>query len=85
MTEITTLATPPAIIALVELAKALGLQGRGATALAVALGVALAVADHIFAGSATYSAITQGLILGLGAAGLWDAAGRVQPQAKAQQ
>lgn len=77
MPEITTLATPLAVLALVELAKSLGLNGRAATALAVALGVVLAVTDHILAGSALYGSVVQGLILGLGAAGLWDAAGRV--------
>lgn len=77
MTEITTLATPLAILALVELAKSLGVGGKAATALAVGLGVILAVADHLLAGSAIYGAVTQGLILGLGAAGLWDTAGRV--------
>lgn len=77
MTDITTLATPLAVLALVELAKALGIGGKAATALAVILGVALAVADHALAGSALYGAATQGLILGLSAAGLWDTAGRI--------
>ncbi|MDO5091840.1 MAG: hypothetical protein Q4D79_00200 [Propionibacteriaceae bacterium] len=77
MPEITALASPLAILALVELAKSLGLSGRAATALAVTLGVVLAVTDHLLAGSAIYGAVTQGLVLGLGAAGLWDAAGRV--------
>lgn len=80
MPEVTTLATPLAVLALVELAKSLGLSGRAATALAVALGVILAVTDHLLAGSAAYGAVTQGLILGLSAAGLWDAAGRVGKQ-----
>ena len=80
MPEITTLATPLAVLALVELAKSLGLSGKAATALAVALGVILAVTDHLLSGSAAYGAVVQGLILGLSAAGLWDAAGRVGKQ-----
>ena len=80
MPEITTLATPLAVLALVELAKSLGIGGKAATALAVALGVILAVTDHLLAGSAAYGAVAQGLILGLSAAGLWDAAGRVGKQ-----
>lgn len=70
----TTLATAPAILALVTLAKDLGLPTRLAAPLAVALGVILAAADHALAGSGAYAAAADGLLLGLGAAGLYDAA-----------
>lgn len=70
----TTLATAPAVLALVTLAKDLGLTTRLAAPLAVLLGVALAVADHTMTGSGTYAAVADGLLLGLGAAGLYDAA-----------
>lgn len=70
----TTLATAPAVLALVTLAKDAGLPKRGAAPLAVLLGVALAVADHALAGSGIYAAGASGLLLGLGAAGLYDAA-----------
>lgn len=70
----TTLATAPAVLALVTLAKDLGLAAPLAAPLAVVLGVALAVVDHCFAGSGVYGAVADGLLLGLGAAGLYDAA-----------
>lgn len=70
----TTLATAPAVLALVTLAKDLGLPTRLAAPLAVALGVILAAADHALAGSGAYAAAADGLLLGLGAAGLYDAA-----------
>lgn len=72
METITVLASIPAILALVNLAKRVGLKGSAAVVLAVALGVALTVADYFFAGAGAYQAVTEGLILGLGAAGLYD-------------
>uniref|UniRef100_A0AAU8B4C7 Holin n=1 Tax=Dulem virus 32 TaxID=3145750 RepID=A0AAU8B4C7_9CAUD len=75
---ITTLATPVAVLALVELAKRLGLPTKAAAPLAVLLGVGLAIADFAWHGQAWYGAAVQGLILGLTAAGLWDIAGRAK-------
>ena len=69
-----TLATAPAVLALVTLAKDAGLPKRGAAPLAVLLGVALAVADHALGSSGAYAAVADGLLLGLGAAGVYDAA-----------
>lgn len=66
----TTLATAPAVLALVTLAKDLGLPKRLAAPLAVILGVILAAADHALAGTGAYAAAADGLLLGLGAAGL---------------
>ena len=74
MDTVTTLATAPAILALVGLAKDLGLPTRYAALLSVVLGVGLAAADHALAGSGAYSAVASGLVLGLGATGLYDAA-----------
>lgn len=71
---IVALATLPAIVALVNLAKRLGLDGKAALVLAVVLGVGLSVADYSFAGQGWYAAATSGLILGLGASGLYDLA-----------
>ena len=54
-----------------------GLESRGfilAAPLAVVLGVILASADHALAGTGAYAAVADGLLLGLGAAGLYDAA-----------
>lgn len=79
MEIITTLATVPAIIALVTMAKDLGLPARLSPLLAVVLGVALAVFDGI--ATATYidgqgyaQLVATGVVLGLGAAGLYDGA-----------
>lgn len=72
METLTMLATAPAIIALVNLAKSLGLSGKLALVLAVVLGVALSVADYALAGSGAYAAASSGLLLGLAAAGLYD-------------
>lgn len=70
----TVLATAPAVLALVTLARDLGLPKRLAAPLAVVLGVILASADHALAGTGAYAAVADGLLLGLGAAGLYDAA-----------
>jgi len=81
-TTVTALATAPAVLALVTLAKDLGLPTRLAALTAVVLGVGLSVADHALAGSGAYSAAASGLILGLGAAGLYDTARLVAPAAE---
>ena len=72
MDTITLLATPVAILALTNLAKDFGIEGRWAALLAVALGVVLSVSDGLFAAYPLYGMITAGLTLGLGAAGLYD-------------
>ena len=81
-TTVTALATAPAVLALVTLAKDLGLPTRLAALTAVVLGVGLSVADHALAGSGAYSAAASGLILGLGAAGLYDTVRLVAPAAE---
>ena len=63
--EIITLASIPAILALTNLAKALGLSGKVSALLAVVLGIALAVGQYELAGFGWYQAAAQGLILGL--------------------
>lgn len=70
--EIITLASIPAILALTNLAKALGLSGKISALLAVVLGVALAVGQHELSAYGWYQAAAQGMILGLSAAGLYD-------------
>lgn len=74
MESITLIATIPAILALVNLAKRFGLTANLALLTAVVLGVALNVADYLWSGSGVYQATVQGLILGLSAAGLYDVA-----------
>ena len=71
------LATPLVILALVNLAKTLGVNGKGATLLAVILGVLLAVTDGIFGSNVIYGYISNGLILGLTASGLYDVSATV--------
>lgn len=71
---ITTVATVPAIVALVNFAKSLGVPSRAALALAVVLGVALALAQWAWADAGWYEAASSGLLLGLAAAGLYDLA-----------
>lgn len=77
MTEIVTLAaTAPAIVALTNLAREMGLPAKAGMLLAVLLGVGLAVADYALTGSGWYEQAVSGLMLGLAAAGLHDLAGR---------
>ncbi|AVR56291.1 holin [Microbacterium phage Etna] len=74
-----TLASIPAIIAVVTLAKDLGLRSTFAPILAVLLGVAFAIFD-LFAGGSVIGtqtvlqAVAAGVLLGLSAAGLYDGA-----------
>lgn len=79
MEIITTIATVPAIIALVTMAKDLGLPSRLSPLLAVVLGVALVLFDAFATATLTSpEAVAQlvatGIVLGLGAAGLYDGA-----------
>lgn len=71
-TTIVSLASIPAILALVNLGKALGVKGKWAALLAVLLGVGLAIAQYALGGFGWYQAAVQGIILGLSAAGLYD-------------
>ena len=78
-TAIVTLATIPAILGLVNLAKQWGVRGRWSALLAVCLGVAIAVVEYltgagvVVTAAGVYGAVATGLILGLSAAGLYDA------------
>ena len=67
-----TVATVPGIIAITNLAKGLGLSGRWSALVAVVLGVVLSVGQWAFADQGWWGAATTGLLLGLGAAGLYD-------------
>lgn len=72
METITTLATIPAILALVNLLKAQGLGSKHAMLAAVILGIALNIADFYLGAYGGFQAASTGLVLGLGAAGLYD-------------
>ena len=78
---IITLATVPAILATVNLAKQFGVKGRWAALVAVALGVLFQELDYITLYMADWGQIDprqllmqagEGFLLGLGAAGLYD-------------
>ena len=69
---VTTLASLPAILALVNLGKRFGLSGAWSALVAVILGVALSMAEQAWGASPVFAAARTGLILGLGAAGLYD-------------
>ena len=71
---VTTLATVPAILALTNLAKSFGIQGRWSALLAVLLGVAINIAGYLLADAGWWTVAQSGLLLGLGAAGLYDLA-----------
>lgn len=76
---IVTLATIPAILGLVNLAKQFGIVGRWSALLAVLLGITIAVAEYLtgadvlVTAGGIYGAVATGAILGLSAAGLYDA------------
>lgn len=72
MDAITTIASVPAILALVNFGKRIGINGQAALIASVVLGIAINVANHYLAGVAGYQAAVQGLILGLAAAGVYD-------------
>lgn len=77
--DLITLASIPAIIALVTLAKDLGLPHKLSPLLAVVLGIIGAllnayVLGTLLDGPSVVQTATAGIILGLGAAGLYDGA-----------
>ena len=66
-----TLLTAPAIVALVNLAKTIGLSGKWSALVAVTLGVTVACLEH-YAPVDAVQTVSAGLVVGLGAAGLYD-------------
>lgn len=81
MDTLTTVLSVPAVLAIVQLGKAFGIVGKWALLLAVFVGTALNVASYLWSTSGMYSAIVAGLLLGLAAAGLYDAAKTAAPKA----
>lgn len=75
---ITTLATIPAIIALVNLSKELGLPPKLSPLLAIVLGILLSLLEALTLNSGSlaswYEPVSLGIILGLSASGLYDGA-----------
>lgn len=79
MNPITAIATVPAVIALVTIAKDSGLPPRLSPVLALALGVVLTLLHTLSMGESItthtiWGLITSGLILGLSASGVYDGA-----------
>ena len=88
MITVVTIATIPAIIALVTIAKDLGMPPRLSPLLAIVLGIALSLFDGFIQGTVfdvagALAVSGTGLILGLSASGLYDGASAVgKAQAK---
>lgn len=76
MELLTTIATVPAVIALVTLLKKLGLPSKFGALAAVLLGVAVVLLDTLSSGRLVnwYELAATGIILGLSASGLYDGA-----------
>ena len=70
-TAVLSIVSVPAIVAIVNLLKSLGLAGKWSALAAVLIAVGL-VAGQAYAPSDLFSVISNGLTLGLGAAGLYD-------------
>ena len=77
----TTLATVPAIIALVNVAKRFNMPNNIAILLAIFLGVLINLMGYWFSDAGWWTATSSGILLGLGAAGLYDLTpGTVEPK-----
>jgi hypothetical protein len=74
MDPINTLLSVPAILAVVQFLKSFKVVGRWSLLAALLVAVGLNVADYLWATQGLYEAIVSGLLLGLAAAGLYDAA-----------
>ena len=80
MDTITTIASPLAIIALVNVAKRLGLPAALSPVLALLL-AGVIVSAEVWLSPDGYGALSRAILLGLAAAGVWDITpGSVQPQ-----
>lgn len=68
----TQIATVPAVIALVNVGKRLGIHDKAALVLAIVLGVVLHLAVYLWGATGWFPVVATGLITGLAAAGIWD-------------
>lgn len=73
MDAVLTLATVPAVLAIVNLLKSVGLSGKWSALAAVVVAVGITISSELFGDHPVYAAAATGLILGLSAAGLYDA------------
>jgi hypothetical protein len=72
MEVIATIASVPAVIAIVNVLKQFGVAGRWATLAALLVGIALNVGNFYLGESGVYQAAVTGMLVGLGAAGVYD-------------
>lgn len=86
---VTAIATPAAVVAIITVAKDLGLPAKISPLLAITAGILLNLLDSATSGALTQhtvlAGISQGLILGLTACGVYDIAKKVadkEPEAK---
>ena len=70
------IASVPGVVAVVNLLKKLGLSSKLALVAAVVVGIALNVGNYYLGGEGAYQAAATGLIIGLGAAGVYDLGSR---------
>lgn len=75
-----TLASVPAVLAIVNLLKGLGLSGKWSALAAVLIAVALSLGVEFLGDQPAFTATASGLILGLSAAGLYDMTGAQSDQ-----
>lgn len=84
---VTAIATPAAVVAIITVAKDLGLPAKISPLLAVTAGILLNLLDSAVSGVLTQhtvlAGISQGLILGLTACGVYDIAKTVTSKAQA--
>lgn len=69
---ITTVATVPAILAIVNLLKRAGMSDKLSPFIAILLGIGINVSILYFGETEWFKAASQGLILGMSAAGVYD-------------
>lgn len=81
MDGMNTLLSVPAVLAIVELAKRFGLNGPWSMLAAVVVAIAINIGDYYLGTAGAWQAATQGLLLGLAAAGLYDVAKTAAPKA----
>lgn len=74
MNNINLILSVPAVVAIVNLAKSFGVNGKWSLLSAVVVAIAINVAAFYFSASGAYEAVVTGLLLGLSAAGLYDVA-----------
>jgi len=72
MEYISMIASVPGVVAVVNLLKQLGVTGKWSLVSAVVVGVALNVANFYLGDMGVYQAAVTGVMVGLGAAGIYD-------------